>query len=205
MLKEFFIAIGSLMKYLFHFVVRTFYWVPGVPALYAATKDNIKSAMGEFLSSFVFSLLPLLAIYGIEVLRSKPTNFSPLAIFQYLEAGQIFFYVGPIIGGVFYLVLTDLRKNSENTKKTDVPERIWFLVYLILCPIASVIILVLYHTEILNNSEMVIYLSLFIYAISLYFNFINTLYGHISINYNNRTGIDQKNIVRGLDGFTGEH
>lgn len=193
------------MKQLSDLVVRTCYWVPGIPAFYAATKDNIKSAIGEFLSSLIFSLLPLLAIYGIEVLRSTPTSFSPLAIFQYIEAGQIFFYVGPIIGGVFYLVLTDLRKNSENFKETDIPERFWFLLYLILCPTASVIILVLHHTGILNNSITVIHLSVLIYSISLYFNFVNTLYSHLSINYFRKTEIEQTVIVKSLDGFTGEH
>jgi len=198
--------VGKVLRYIFSLVIKTCYWFPGIPAFHASSMDSFKKALIEFLSTFCFSILPLLTIYSVEVLRSSPTNFSPFAIFQYLNAGQIFFYVGPIIGGIFYLILTDARKNIDNLKEeTEIPERLWFLLYLIFCLIASVVILVLHHTGVLNNSKLVIYLSLVIYCISLYFNFINTLYGHLSNDYNKKSKNAQAVVVAGLKGFTGEH
>lgn len=186
-------------------VLSLFYKLPGVPAFYASSMESFKKTFYQFLSTLSFSLLPLLTIYGVEVLRSDPTSFSGVSTLQYINAGQIFFYVGPIIGGVFYLLVVDLIKGTnEPSGKSEVPERFWFLAYLVVCLVASVVILVLYHTNVISNGKLVIALSAFIYCISLYFSFVDTLYNNLSNNYGAITRENQDAIVNDLTGFDGE-
>lgn len=189
---------------LFHLLQNSLFWIPGVPALHASSWDSFRRASGEFLSSFGFSLLPLIAIYCAELLRTTPTNYSLTSINHYVEAGQIFFYVGPIIGGIFYLLLTDVKKNLGNIKETGVQERLWFLLYLVLCPTASALILILHHTRTVNNTKALISSSIAIYLISLYFNFINTLYVNLRNDYPKADRNAINSVVNGLAGFDGE-
>lgn len=191
------------MKMSFNFR-KHFYWLPGMRAFHAAGAKNCLKALGEFICIFIIGSVPLVLILLIEIFKSNLSISFPV-FSKYIDAGQIFFYVSPIVGNIFYLVVIDFKKTAESSSKTSNDERFWFNTYLFIVSIASTLILVLYHTNLITNKEALVYSSLAIYAVSLYFNYLYVLYGYITNDYIASEGAASKEITDGLAGFNGEN
>ena len=183
-----------MCKWLLNFIVRPFTLLPGAPAFRASSLKDFKKTLWEFFCTLIFSLLPLFVIHLLQVLSSDSSMFSFGIISKYIDAGQIFFYVGPILGGIVYLLIFDVK----------MPDRLWFIVYIILCLVTSVTVLVLHHLSQIIVNGNVITVSIIVYVVSLYFSFVYMLYGNLSNDYGSVMDERQSAVDNGLQGFTGE-
>jgi hypothetical protein len=177
--------------------------LPGSAIFRIAGQGVLLRASTEFAIVLFFSLLPLLTIVFTNWI--SPSEGSLWAEFKrYTEAGEVFFYVGPIIGASIYLLITEFRRNL-NGKKFAI-ERFWFLLFSIGSLVVSLVMLVVHHLGQTDDSGALRIVSYWIYGVSLYFSFLHCVYGTFegATPETGEDGAEQQTLNDGLLDFDGE-
>jgi len=154
--------------------------MPGAPAFQMCGDGGLKSASIEFIILLLFSVLPFFAISLLNWFATGRASIVA-SMKEYSSAGEIFFYVGTILGAAFIL----LRDNFNDEDK-DIPreqlseslkrERTWFLIYLLVAFGISLVVLMVHHLVQGYRGDLVLWTSISVYVTSLYFWFISILY-----------------------------
>lgn len=182
--------------------------LPGSFAFQLANPNDRKHAAKKLTVLFVFSILPLFCVllFGWWFPEGPAGDF-----FEYTQGGQIFFYVGSIMGSVSCLIafedVLDLRKDGEDhtaQRKRRETEKLWLLGYLVASSVISVgaLISIQYSAEI--NTLGVNLTSYLLYLTSLYFWYVCILYDSMKSHYFENEGSIKKKVVDELEGFDGE-
>lgn len=164
------------------FVVK----LPGYPAFLLSTSPQKGEAAFKFLVAVAFSLSPLLLIAFLDASAAPTFNFFK-SLGKYTEAGQIYFYVGSIIGGAFILIRDNFREDTRKRAKLSAgeefmkTERTWFMVYMLLVSLISVVILCVYHLNVTKRPEVIYVSSAVVYAVSLYVWYVDILYSQVDL------------------------
>lgn len=177
--------------------------LPGTAIFKIAGDGVIRKAWIEFIVVLGFAVLPLGMVIFTNVLSSSDaTIFSEFG--RYTKAGEIFFYVGPIIGSSVYLLATEFRRNLNGSQFAY--ERVWFLGFSIVALILSSVMLVVHHLDKTGNPNALRYFSYVIYVVSLYFSFLQYVYSNFE-GKSSEIGDKappQEAVNAGLAGFNGE-
>jgi len=154
--------------------------LPGAPAFQMCGEGGLKSATVEFLILLAFSIAPF---FVIALMNWFATGRASLvhSLKEYSSAGEIFFYVGTILGSAFVLLRDNFDDEERDMPKRDLNvqlkrERTWFLFYLLLAFGSSLVVLTIHHLVKGYRGDLVLWVSLTIYITSLYFWFISILY-----------------------------
>lgn len=190
------------------------YLLPGGPAFQNCSPQDRRRAYMEFSWIFGVSLSPLLLIFFLNAVRVDPFTWGgAFAKFsQYIQAGQLYFYVATVMGAVVHLLIIDrfnfrekgIGKDEDRTKQR---ERGWFFLYLISCFIVSSAFLCAYHLGVIKaESNVLNWSSVILYSVSLYFSLVISLYGNMTLSSPENLPTQKKiREMRGeLEGFSGE-
>lgn len=201
-------------NWLWREVIEMLYWLPGGPAFRNCSPEDRRKALMEFLWILGVSLSPLLLIFVVNSAKMQVfsiegafSNFS-----QYIQAGQLYFYVATIMGAVVHLLVVDKFNFKENDgvqkeDQTKQRERGWFFLYLYVCTIVSCGFLSAYHFGVMKaNSGWMNWSSFIVYFVSLYFSLVISMYGNMTAPSPENTPSKQriKEMGQGLEGFSGD-
>lgn len=160
--------------------------MPGYPAFLMSTANQKREAFTRFSLVVLFSIIPLLLIGYLNGISAPDSGFFS-SLGQYTEAGQIYFYIGAIIGSAFLLVRDNFKESSRRSpgkltagEEIMRTERTWFTLYMICVAVASTVILSVYHLKVDKNPAVIYWSSGLIYLVSLYVWFIDILYSQIN-------------------------
>lgn len=213
-------GLGAVFRRALAPIYSLLWFFPGAPAFHWCRGRRVE-ALVEFLWVFFVSVIPLAVVFLVFIGISDGKGFAAIngavdQVLDYTQAGQLFFYVGGILGGVAHLLVVDDLRSDYDSDKDEIArhrrrERGWLMGYLILALVISILLLVLYHLKVLGDNSWLSLSSFIVYGVSLYFWFVLFLYNHIRKN-GNSLDLDEKedgeSIVRSagidLEGFRGE-
>lgn len=175
---------------------------PGAPIFMLADGKVVRKALAEFSVITFASLLPLLVIVLTNAL-SDPKSSIGDAFAKYTKAGEILFFVGPIVGASFFLLATEFRRNLNGAPFLS--ERVWFMVYAFLALVVSVVMLVVHHLSEVQAADVLRYASYVIYGVSLYFSYLQFVYGNFEGAGAVAPTSGAREVSAALAGFDGEH
>lgn len=176
--------------------------LPGSAIFFMAGPGVVRKAAVEFVTISFFSVLPLLTIVLTNSLSESGAPFwSELS--RYTKAGEVFFFVGPVVGASVYLLWTEFRRSLNGPRFAA--ERFWFLLYSMGSILIAVVMLVVHHLEKTGNGDSLRVASYWVYGISLYFSFLQFVYG----NFEGASSVDGPpekldELNRELAGFNGD-
>lgn len=158
----------------------------GYPAFLMTTRKQKKEALVRFSFVVLFSIFPLFLISFLNQIATDGLGFFE-AVGRYTQAGQIYFYVGAIIGSAFLLVRDNFRVRGGGRRKLSggeelmQTERAWLTLYIVLVAVSATIILAVYHLGAEKNNNLIYISSVLIYLFSLYVWFVDILYSQIDL------------------------
>lgn len=176
-------GVGSMLSTAWRwFVIH----LPGSPAFTMSDRSQKKEAFFRFMIAVFFSISPMILIVFLDAISQEKPDLGASAL-KYTEAGQVYFYVGAVLGSAFILVRDNFREdhrkanlsaltNGERRMRT---ERTWFMTYLYAISVGSVIILCVHHLKTLQSRDLIYWSSALIYVISLYVWYLDILYSRV--------------------------
>lgn len=174
--------------------------LPGAPAFQMCEREGLKSATIEFAVLLFFSILPFFVVSLMDWFANGRASIVN-SLKEYSSAGEIFFYVGTILGAAFILLRDNFDDEDRDVPRSELNkqlrrERTWFLFYLLIAFGCSLVTLTVHHLVSGYRGDLVLWASLVIYLSSLYFWFVSILYQKAkpSVGLNR-----QKETLEGID------
>lgn len=181
---------------------------PGSFAFRVANSDDKRRALKKLGVLVFFSVLPLICVLLMTlVFPGGPAgNF-----FEYTQGGQIFFYVGSVMGSVTCLIVfedvLDLKQDGEvhgDQRGRRETEKIWLMFYLVASCVIAILALMTIQSSADINTLVVNFISYLLYFLSLYFWYVCILYESMGSNYFENEKTIKSQVVGDLEDFDGE-
>ena len=181
---------------------------PGSFAFRVANSDDKRRALKKLGVLIFFSVLPLLSVLFMTlVFPGGPAG----DFFEYTQGGQIFFYVGSVMGSVTCLIVFEdvLDSKQEDDAHGDhrgrrETEKMWLVFYLIASCLIAIVALMTIQSSAEINVFAVNFTSYMLYVFSLYFWYVCILYESMGSNYFENEKSIKSQVVDDLEDFNGE-
>ncbi|WP_219861521.1 hypothetical protein [Vreelandella piezotolerans] len=182
--------------------------IPGSFAFRIANEEDKKRALKKLGVLVFFSVLPLLCVLLLTLFfpGGPAGNF-----FEYTQGGQIFFYVGSVMGSVTCLIafedVLDLHQDGDiqgEQRGGRETEKLWLIFYLVISSLIALGALMTMQIKGETNALAVNFASYTLYGFSLYFWYVCILYESLKSNYFENEGTIKDHFVDDLEDFDGE-